>query len=480
MTGRAPLQRRGKLALLALAAPLLAVLVSVQWRSSRSDAPLMAPMAPAPSTAAGLPANGDVIAAAMAASGARRLQIEVLGETPTSVHLAFGAAGVRAADAIISIDPDRHHAPTAAERDKADRTGIRIFDVRFSATRSDSGATRLVLRYFVPYDAVPMALRQRIGARVSMASVFSPVGPAWAQDAGPGAGIGVSTAVEVGQGIYDAGSEVADAMQKSEQSGDWMARLAALENCARHPGNPLTQAAYRDNPGYQQQVLDGIQQARSEVQQATAMRFLNQETSVATGLVGGPLGTLTGPVASWNDAALQGIAEQQVDDIGKSVTCDEPPRPAAPGLDLSNAGVRYHMHRAHYLDFDEEDRIAAANVELRPGPAPGTAMLVGRGVFRSKTSSKKYGTSSSCSGTTEVSGGGSAADFAVSGGPVAGGCDYVNQGKTYHLGPGDSDTGFVCHFQGVDLKHGGSFVGVVEGYEAEYATCEVSLPPLRQ
>jgi len=370
------------------------------------------------------------------------------------------------------IQPGRRYTPTPAEWAEAARTGRYTFDVKFSLAADGPEATRMTLEYFVPYSAFPQDLLQQILGQPAAATRFEFMSSAWAQDEG-----GLGAAMSMGSKIGKNFNKITSALDKSEEHADWMKRLDDLENCARNPTSPLTQNAYRRDPRYQQQTIDAIEAARSEVKQATAMRFLNQETSVATGLVGGPLKNAvkaTGSVSSWNDSTLKYIAEQRIADISKSVDCE---LPNPPRLDPGDGTIKYHMHREGYLDYDEEDRITAGQFDLRPGPQAGSVILSGEGTFKGGMSAAKVGTSAKCQGDSEIHGSGYAGDLWIHGGPVSGRCQFIDHGKVTEYGPQDSDTAFSCTFHKVDLVNGGSYEVRADGEESAWTTCSLDLKP---
>jgi hypothetical protein len=400
-------------------------------------------------------------------------QVRVVSESATSVQLALTLPDNESVEETITIQPGRRYTPTPAELAEAARTGRQTFAVKFSSAPEGTAGTRLTLEYFVPYSAFPEVLRRRVLGPPATTSHFEIVSSAWAEDEG-GLGAGVSTAADFHEGYEN----IESALDKSQEHSDWMAQLDALINCARNPTSALTQSAFRQDPQYQQRTIDAIEQARSEVKQATAMRFLNQETSVASGLVEGPLGQvvgLTGAVSDWNESTLRYIANQQIMDVSKLISCDLAPPP--PKQKQGDGTITYHMHREGYLDYDEEDRINKGTFDLKPGPVAGAVSLTGEGEFKGRMSASKVGTKGQCKGTSEIHGGGYSGDLEISGSPVGGQCLFDDHGKVTELSPTDSDTAFSCTFHNVDVVNGGKYEVHADGEESPWATCALELKP---
>jgi len=135
------------------------------------------------------------------------------------------------------------------------------------------------------------------------------------------------------------------------------------------------------------------------------------------------------------------------------------------------------MHREHYLDFDEENRLVQGKFNLLAGPVEGTVLLTGTGSFQTSASSSKDGTSSKCKGHNEIGGGGNSGDFQISSGPIDGDCEFNDRGRISHPGYGDSGSGFICAFRGLDFGNGDSYSGHSEGVDAQYETCTLELAP---
>src|SRR5262249_50733213 len=112
---------------------------------------------------------------------------------------------------------------------------------------------------------------------------------------------GYGTLKEAGK-TYD---EIDKAFDASALYDQWMGEFDAMEQCHGNPTQTITQNAYRDDPAYQQQTLDAIADARSQTTQATALRFVNQDASVAMQLnpPSKNVAAVANAMAKWNDAA---------------------------------------------------------------------------------------------------------------------------------------------------------------------------------
>jgi hypothetical protein len=404
-----------------------------------------------------------------------QVKASVVSQDNTSVHLRFTFPDNRTADETITITPDAQYMPSAAELAPTGGASPPISGRKFSVKAVSPDKTQLSLQYVVPISAVPPDLQQAMRGRASTAQWFTLVPSAWAQSGGGGAG--VSASFEMAQTLYDALSDIGNAFSKSQEHGNWMQQLDAMENCAKNPTNPLTQKAYQEDPGYRDKVLSGIQDARSEVQQMTAVRFLNQEASVATGLVDAPIGQLTGKVSDWNENVLKDLSNQQVQDIGKSVNCQDAPPPDP--MQQHDGTIKYHFHRENYLDFDEDDRIVEGEFDLQSFQQ-GIAGLTGAAEFKTRIRSSRFQTQGACKGHDHLGGGGTSSQFQIEGGGTDGECNGTDHGRPTHDWNQAGVGGFSCTFHNVDVVNGGSYTAPADGEDAPYGQCELELTPQRK
>jgi len=416
-------------------------------------------------------------------------RVEVVKETATSLELAVTLPDGETANGGITFELNQAYTPTPAEREAQSKLGRSVFGVHLAPSTSPDG--RAVLSYFVPGNALPAPLRQRLYGGPTESAGPQLIRAAWAQGV-LNAWTGVQTGYAIGghlSGLQPKApwekaaknyKQVSKAWDMAQQFDQWMLRLDALETCARNPTQTVTQNAYRDNPASQQQTLDAIAQARSEVQQATGLNYVNREATVAMQLVKGPglLSETTGKVSDWNDAALKDIGDGLVQDASKLVDCDlaRPPPP------LGDGTIVYHMKRAHYQWVEEEEWEVRGTVSISPGPA-GTVLVTGSGAFKGHHTSAPPGDLLiRCEGLSEVSGTaggdliGAKGSLAVSATSVGGACEVGP-----HAGPmdkrdyGAADAGFSCQFTNVDIDNGGSYEVHAQGEESRWATCALEI-----
>ena len=401
-------------------------------------------------------------------------QVRVASDSTTSVKFALTLIGNEVQETI-TIQPGNRYRPTAEESAQAARSGRQTFAARLTARPEADGGLFVLLQYFVPIEAFPPDFRQELFAQPAAARYSGLIRAARADD-GDGLGAAMSMGTKFSKGYH----QIESAFAKSEDHDQWMKRFDALEECARHPTSTVTQNAYRQDPQSQQNALDAIADARSEVWQASALRFVNQETSVATGLVTGPLKNVTKwgkSVSDWNDSSLKNVANQRLNDISKLVDCDLAPPPVAIHDDGT---IEYHMHREGYLDFAEEDRLVKGTISLSPGPASGIVVVSGDGEFKGRANSPKFQTKATCQGTSEIRGSGANSRLWIGASPNGGTCQFTERGKSSPRSYVDSDTDFRCDFDNVDLVNGGSYSVHAGGEESDWAVCSLELKPQRK
>lgn len=414
-------------------------------------------------------------------------RVQVVKDTPTSVQLAVTLPEGQVAGVSVDFQPGVPYTPTAAEHGAP---GREVFGVRLTQADTPDGK-RVRLSYVVPTSALPPQLRERILGK-SQSAGLELVRAAHAQALN--AWTGLQTGYDLGKygsgikpktvgKLYSNYKKVVKAWDSSEQYSVWMQQFDAMERCARNPTQTVTQNAYQQDPGYQQRTIDAIQQARAEAQQAAGLGFVNQEASVAMQLTEAPgaLRGVTDKVADWNNAALRDIGDQLVTDTGKLVDCDLAP---PPDRNRGDGTIKYHMHRAGYLDYEEEDWVVSGTVNLVPGGPAGTFEIHGDGTFKGGKKSARQQVTWRCEGTSEVSGGGAGdgqrQPLWVGGGVSGGDCTMTQQSRTIDWGAGGADAGFRCDFPSVDVVNGGSYEVQADGEEAQWTTCELELKPVRK
>ena len=413
----------------------------------------------------------------------RPAKVELVKESPTSLELVVSLPDGATASGGISFDPNRAYTPTPAELEAQSKLGRSVFGAHL--TRSATPEGRAVLSYVVPASALPVSMRERLYGRSPESAGLQLIRTAHAQGV-LNAWTGVQTGYAIGEhlsGLQPKApwdklaknyKQVSKALDMAEQYDQWMLRLDALETCARNPTQTVTQNAYRDDPAYQQQTLNAIQQARSDVQQATGLNYVNREASVAMQLTKGPgiMSEMTGKVSDWNDAALKDVGDGVVQDASKLVDCDL----ARPPPSLGDGTIVYHMKRAHWRFVEEEEWQTRGTISIFPGPA-GTVQVRGSGEFKGHHKASAPGDLIiKCEGQSEYGGSGGLGTLSVSGTSVGGTCLVgASAGPMQQRDYGAADAGFSCQFSNVDLENGGSYEVHAQGEEAEWAVCTLEI-----
>ena len=439
---------------------------------------------------------------------------QVLSQSNTTLRYTLVFPNGVSADTTLTITPDQKYTPTPAELARSHRTGHTIYNVKLSAKPESETKTHLVLQYFVPYSEVPANLQQRLHGQ--SAANFHFVPPVFADEGNMGVGIAQDTGIEIAKEVLKENAEhtklakefptplsrfvdLLNAFKKEQDHIDWLDEFAELRECAENPTNPLTQKAYNDNPAYKEQTLNNLAEAHSDVSQATAMRFLNLATSVATDLVDGPLGAVTAPVSSYNDEALKGIAENRINDIKKSVTDCNPFKGYGDMYPPLHGKVEYLYNRTWNESKDNwtrvrtEQRRLTAEVELGfDENGRNNSGVNGTGKYQQNgqdkyTNPKGYSEDKSAlEGPVEV--------YAQLGGSGSVGWVQLGMGgQTMHGITDHTDTfgskpniihnewdngggGVTCKFTNVNLRKGGTYSSFVESDEG-FGTCKIELTP---
>jgi hypothetical protein len=453
--------------------------------SARAMSQMRAMMAQQAALAQQMIASQQAGAPGAAEPGATPPQVRVLQETSTSLHLALTLPDGQLVDQVVALQPNRSYQPTPAEAAALAQKGRLVFGARLGDGKSQDGQ-RLVLSYVVPTSALPDELREQIYGKPADTVAMGFISTAWAQSASMGFWTGVQTssqvsksfewgsAVKGAQKIAGNAEKVSHALDTSDQFSKWMAELDSLEQCARNPTQTVTQNAYKQDPGYQQRTIDAIGQARSEVQQATGLSYVNQEANVAMQLTKAPgiASQLGKAMYSWNDSALTDIGNGLVADAAKLVDCDL----ARPPLEGGDGTLTYHLHREGFWGIDVDDQLVKATVSISPPPVmppPGIVAFVirGQGEFKGKIVSKK---SNDCTGVSGVVGDGSNGHLRVTGGAESGSCSGID------FDYGGRNANFTCEFESIDPVNGGKYVGQAVGEFAPWAECTLDLKPQRK
>lgn len=433
---------------------------------------------------------------------------QILSQSNNSVRYSLTFPDGITSETTITLTPGQTYSPTPAEIAQAQRTGVQAYRVQFSAKTESETKARMTLRYFVPDAAMPANLQQRLQNK--SASYFQIIPDAFAEG-NLGVDVAQDTGIEVTKEILKQAAEdsklakefptplsrfvdLANAFKKETEHLDWMDQLNFLDYCANNPTNPLTQKAYQQNPNYQKQTMQGIQDARSDVMQMTAMRFLNLATSVATDLVEGPMGAITAPVSSYNDGTLKGMADDRIDEIKKQFPECKPADRFEPGQFKPMQGnftysynLTSHECRAQCVDYEEHSK-GEGTVHLKPNDM---GYLYGEAVGNITVKKKQHAYDQYCKSAgwrdnsdgnvnIQLKGGGDTPSNGVILANFSGdsltregvqiGCD----GKEQPLNGGAS-AGGSCEFHNVDMVHGGSYSAYQTG--DGHGTCKLEIFP---
>jgi hypothetical protein len=434
---------------------------------------------------------------------------QVLSQSNNSVRYSLTLPDGITSETTITLTPNQEYSPTPAEIALAQRTGVQTYRVQFSAKTESETKARITLRYFIPNSAIPANLQQRFQDKTT--SFFQLIPSAYAGDSSLGMDVVSDTGVEVTKEVLKQTAEhgklskefptplsrlmdVLNAFKKESEHLDWMDQLDFLDYCANNPSNPLTQKAYQQDPNYQKQTLQGLQDARSDVMQMTAMRFLNLETSVATDLVEGPMGAMTTPISSYNDGTLKNLADDRVNEAKKTMPDCKPAEHYNPGQYQPMQGnLKYdynltsHVCKIGCVDY-EEQRKMEGSVHL---VADSFGYLAGKGNGQMEVTKKRHAYDQYCKqsdGNDELSG---SVEIKVEAGGETpqngvikvniGGDSLAREGKTIGCDGkvqnlnGTAAAGASCEFHNVDLVHGGSYSTYEMG--DPHGTCKLELFP---
>jgi hypothetical protein len=433
---------------------------------------------------------------------------QILSQSNNSVRYSLTFPDGVSSETTITLTPGQTYSPTPAEIAQAQKTGVQAYRVQFSAKTESETKARMTLRYFVPDTVVPLNLQQRLQNK--SASYFQMIPSAYAEG-NLGVDVAQDTGIEVTKEILKQAAEdtklakefptplsrfvdLANAFKKETEHLDWMDQLNFLDYCANNPTNPLTQKAYQQDPNYQKQTAQGVQDARSDVMQMTAMRYLNLATSVATDLVDGPMGAITAPVSSYNDGTLKGMADDRINEIKKQFPECKPADRFEPGQYQPMQGnltysynLTSHECRSQCVDY-EEHRKGEGTVHLKPDDM---GYLFGQGTGMITQNKKQHAYDQYCksAGWRETSDGNFNIQLKAGGDTPSNGVILVNlngdsltregvqigcDGKEQPLN-GTAAAGASCEFHNVDMVHGGSYSTYQNG--DGHGTCKLEIFP---
>lgn len=412
--------------------------------------------------------------------------------------------------------PDQTYIPTDAELQAAASTGRQIYDVSSSFEEID-GIPQFTLRYFVPYEAMSEDLKASLQSSSPESSASAAVvGLLPAADGSEGASGAVIVTIIKNLIREGAGSkfgslfgalDAAIGAYKLKESRSYFSELDQLRECAENPTNPLTKKTYQENPSEKAKVIDQINEAQSQLDQLTAARLLN--LSVKTGSKFLTQGNFAGKlfldsVAKWNDETLKQVSEGWVDDARKAVVKCEP---AATQL---NGSIQYRVSRS-YEGCGQPSECWQVKEEASGSgtfflTTQGSLIIVnGTGTYEQTRT--KIMTKIPSDPLTEYNGeynfvmsgdvpivstAGRITEFQLADFNIIGAASLVEDGSStnYVLNYGDSKAkpvteeihresngGFACYFEGVDLVNGGEFKQDIGSGDTGVGSCEIELFP---
>jgi hypothetical protein len=228
---------------------------------------------------------------------------------------------------------DRSYAISSEERAAARANGVNVYRTRYSQTPLDDGSTTMRLEYFVPYDEMPVEVRNRLrpavafdwgalfGIRAAVAQSTQPSGvdvilTSTFEEAAEQA-FGLLTEI-LGRGeplsaVFSALKDFEEIGKLADETFGYLNRLKELEDCARNPTSrvPVPEAE-------RQRTLDQLARIRRQVKEVTLYRVVNLRADAPLALlpyatanqkVGAAaaalLSTLLKPVGTWSDQTLK-------------------------------------------------------------------------------------------------------------------------------------------------------------------------------
>ena len=230
-------------------------------------------------------------------------KMQVTSNDNTSIHYLLTFPDGVTSDETITITPGQRYQPTPVELQKSKGPGIQIFKPTLSAKKTGPKDTSFTLHYYVVQSSLPTDFQQWLQTSSpplrSFEHFFELVPAAWAQQGGGDNGAESLTfnLIELAKNFEVHGLENAE-MEKSAhaldniltvkdlikgylEASDWLGEIGELQNCARNPTNPLAIEASQD-PNYQKEVLDPLNDASSEIQMTAFPKVANIAASALT------------------------------------------------------------------------------------------------------------------------------------------------------------------------------------------------------
>lgn len=338
-------------------------------------------------------------------------KIKVLDESKTSVHYLLTFTDGVTSEETMTLKP-AHYTPTSADLERRSRTGVRVFHPTLSQKKVSEDEVQFTLRYYVQLDTLPATLQEQIRkASARSRDHFEIVPSAWAQERGGGGGdngagfVGWNIA-EMTKSMGVKGLEHAEWEKAAKgldniltlkdlivgygEISEWLGEVGELEDCAKHPTNPITQKAAQGQE-YQQQVINGLEEASWDLQMTAFPKVANIAAGAITQFLPFGTGVLISPITSANDEAVAQIAQDRIADAKKMVVpCDKESQMTAFGFRPMTGKFEYKYNEEHKncsqegsengCNFDKTVRELTGTFEIDPNATEATvAKDVGSG-----------------------------------------------------------------------------------------------------
>ena len=114
--------------------------------------------------------------------------------------------------------------------------------------------------------------------------------------------------------VVQAGQALKEAKADVRMYGDALDNLERLRDCAEDPTNPLTEQAYQEDPGAQQQVVDELDDAISDTEADAVVTVIMTLAGPGASLVKGApgLGFIVGAAKDWSKQTLKSVLDDRV------------------------------------------------------------------------------------------------------------------------------------------------------------------------
>jgi hypothetical protein len=250
--------------------------------------------------------------------------LTIVSSNSTYAHILLTFPSNETADEMISVIPNQTYTPT---QDELNNITNGIYEVKFTHDNNSSE-----WQYFVAETALSTASLSAaiMHGMIDLQSqtqlqISNPIKSALLNaGAGSGAVKGVLVDIHVLEhfyGILESVLGVAEALVTAHEYQQWVSQLNELQDCAEHPTNPVTINGYSQDPNQEQQILNAISNARSELKSLTEARFVNIAVSLGSELVG-KLGLDVAAVLAghYSEETLKQLSEDLMKSIVKMVT----------------------------------------------------------------------------------------------------------------------------------------------------------------